>query len=176
MRRRMRKVSTHLGLAVVLIFVFTTLASAEITEVWIGVDGTMTAHAAAEAQKALSRVEGVDNVEVRAEPAQAIITLKTGALLEPGKLRNAIVNAGLVPTWIQFEAVGLLTARDGTPAFKVQGTGQVIPLETGGKLKELAMAARRECELLTVVGLIPKGEETARIEHFEVWGFSGPRS
>ncbi len=175
MRGRPQKLSIHLGLAVALIFVFPTLALAEITEVWIGVDGTITAHAAAEVQKALSRVEGVDNVNVRAGSAQAIITPKTGSLLEPGKLRKAFVDTGLAPTWIRFEAVGLLTTRDGSPGFKVQGTGQVLLLESGGKLKELAIAARHECELLTVVGMIPKGKEADRIEHFEVWGLPGPR-
>ncbi|MCZ7625230.1 MAG: hypothetical protein M5R38_04805, partial [Candidatus Methylomirabilis sp.] len=39
-----------------------------------------------------------------------------------------VVDAGFTPTWIRFEAVGRLTTRDGSPAFEVRGTEQVIPL------------------------------------------------
>lgn len=110
----------------------------------------------------------MDKVKVSLEQAQADITLKEGWPLELEKLRKAVVDAGFTPTWIRFEGVGQLIIRDGSPAFKVKGTDQVIPLVADEKLEELKKAAGQDGKLVSITGLIPKGKETARIERFEV--------
>ncbi len=84
------------------------------------------------------------------------------------KLRKAVVDAGFTPSWIRFEAVGQLTTKNGSPAFEVRGTDQVIPLESDGKLEELKKAAGQDGKLISIVGLIPKGKEAAHIERFQV--------
>lgn len=102
------------------------------------------------------------------EEAAANIQLKEGRPLEVGKLRKAVVDAGFTPSWIRFEAVGQLTTRNGSPAFQVKGTDQVIPLVTDEKLKELRKAVGQDGKLISIVGLIPKDKEAAQIERFQV--------
>jgi len=110
----------------------------------------------------------VDKVKVSLEEATADIQLKEGQPLEVEKLRKAVVDAGFTPSWIRFEAVGQLTTRDGGPAFKVKETGQVISLESNGKLTELKESAGQDGKLISIVGLIPKGKEAAHIERFKL--------
>ncbi len=102
------------------------------------------------------------------EQALADITLKEGRPLEVEKLRRAVVEAGFTPTWIRFEAVGQLTTKDGNPAFKVKGTGQVIPLVADEKGEALRKATGQDGKLVSIIGLIPKGKEMAQVERFEV--------
>ncbi len=110
----------------------------------------------------------MDKVKVSLEEAAADIQLKEGQPLKVEELRKAVVDSGFTPTWIRFEAVGQLTTRDGSPAFKVEGTDQVIPLVSDEKLKELKKTAGQNGKLISIVGLIPKGKETAQIERFQV--------
>jgi hypothetical protein len=110
----------------------------------------------------------VDKVKVSLEEAAADIQLKEGQPLEVEKLRKAVVDAGFTPSWIRLEAVGQLTTRNGSPAFKVKGTDQVIPLVSDEKLEELKEAIGQDGKLTSIVGLIPKGKEAAHIERFEV--------
>ncbi|MFQ5846938.1 MAG: hypothetical protein ACE5IQ_04595 [Candidatus Methylomirabilales bacterium] len=100
--------------------------------------------------------------------ARADIQLKEGQPLKVEELRKAVVDSGFTPTWIRFEAVGQLTTRDGSPAFKVKGTDQVIPLVSDEKLEALKKAAGQEGESIFIVGQIPEGEEAARIEQFQI--------
>ena len=88
--------------------------------------------------------------------------------MEVGKLRKAVVDAGFTPSWIRFQAVGQLTTRDGSPALKVKGTDQLIPLVSDEKLEELRKGAGEDGKLISILGLIPKDKEAARIERFEV--------
>ncbi len=110
----------------------------------------------------------MDKVKVSLDEAAADILLKEGQPLEVEKLRKAVVDAGFTPSWIRFEAVGQLTTRNGTPAFKVKGTDQVIPLVSDEKLKELKESAGQDGKLISIVGLIPKEKEAARVERFQV--------
>lgn len=107
-------------------------------------------------------------MKVSLDEAAADILLKEGQPLEVEKLRKAVVDAGFTPSWIRFEAVGQLTTRNGTPAFKVKGTDQVIPLVSDEKLKELKESAGQDGKLISIVGLIPKEKEAARVERFQV--------
>ena len=100
--------------------------------------------------------------------ASADIQLKNGQPLEVEQLRKAVVDAGFTPTWIRFEAVGRLTTRDGSPAFKVEGTEQVIPLVSGEKLEELKKTVGQNGNSISLLALIPKDKEAARIERFQV--------
>jgi hypothetical protein len=109
----------------------------------------------------------VDKVKASLKEARADIQLKEGQPLKVKELRTAVVDAGFTPTWIRFEAVGQFTTRAGSPAFKVKGTDQVIPLVSDEKLKELKKAAGQDGKVISIVGLIPKGEEAARIERFQ---------
>ncbi|GIX49732.1 MAG: hypothetical protein KatS3mg131_3943 [Candidatus Tectimicrobiota bacterium] len=110
----------------------------------------------------------MDKVKVSLQEARADIQLKEGQRLEPQKLRQAVVGAGFTPTWIRFEGVGQLIVRNGGLAFKVQGTEQLIPLASDEKARALQQAVAQEGRRVFVVGLIPKGQETARVERFEV--------
>ncbi|MBW8057356.1 MAG: hypothetical protein V3U42_01715 [candidate division NC10 bacterium] len=110
----------------------------------------------------------MDNVKASLKEARADIQLKEGHPLEVEDLRKAVVDSGFTPTWIRFEAVGQLTTRDGNPAFKVKGTDQVIPLVSDEKLKELKKAAGQDGNLISILGVIPKGKEAAQIERFQV--------
>jgi hypothetical protein len=110
----------------------------------------------------------VERVKVTLEKAAADVQLKEGEPLEVEKLRKAVVDAGFTPTWIRFEAVGQLTTRDGSPALKVKGTDQLIPLVSNEKLEELRKAVGQDGKLISIVGLIPKERKAARIERFEV--------
>lgn len=110
----------------------------------------------------------MDKVKVSLEEAAADIQLKEGQPLEVEKLRKAVVDAGFTPSWIRFEAVGQLTTRDGSPAFKVKGTDRVIPVVSDEKLEGLKKATGENGNLVSVVGLIPKEKEAAQIERFEV--------
>ncbi len=110
----------------------------------------------------------MDKVKASLQEARADIQLKEGQPLEVEKLRKAVVDAGFTPAWIRFEAVGQFTTRDGSPAFKVKGTDQVIPLVRDEKLKELEKAAGQDGKVISILGLIPKGEEAAQIERFQV--------
>jgi len=172
MERRSLNGLCLIGLAVALIVVFPMMASAEITQVRLGFE-VLSPHGAAMLQKTLSSLEGVDTAQVTVEPPQATFTLKAGQLLEVERLRTALATKEITPTWIQFEAVGLFTLQGGTPGFLVQGTAQVIPLDSTPKLDDLLRAVRRECELIFIVALIPPGQATARIERFEVRGLLG---
>ena len=172
MRRRVPKGLSRIWLAVVLTVSFPLVAWAEITEVRLGFGG-LCPHCAAALQKTLSSLEGVDTVQVSVEPPQATLTLKAGQPLKVEKLRTALAAKEFTPTWIRFEAVGLLTLQEGTPGFRVQGTAQVIPLETTGKLEDLLQAVRRDCDLVFIVGMIPPGQVRAQIERFEVRGLLG---
>lgn len=100
--------------------------------------------------------------------AIAEITLKEGRPLKVEKLRRAVAEAGFTPTWIRLEAVGSLITRDGSPVFKVQGTGQIIPLVADETLEELRKATAQDGKLVVIIGLITKGKETAQLERFEV--------
>jgi hypothetical protein len=110
----------------------------------------------------------VDKVQVSLEEAAADIQLKEGQALEVEKLRKAVVDAGFTPSWIRFEAVGQLITRDGTPAFKVKGTDQIIRLAIDDMLEKLQQAVGQDGKLVSIVGLIPKGEEAAHIERFQL--------
>ena len=110
----------------------------------------------------------MDKVKVSLKEARADIRLKEGQPLEVEKLRKAIVDAGFTPSWIRFEAIGQLTTRDGGPAFKVQGTDQLIPLVSDEKLRELEKAAGQDGKSISILGLIPKEKEAAQIERFEL--------
>lgn len=110
----------------------------------------------------------MDKVNVSLKEARADIRLKEGQPLEVEKLRKAIVDAGFTPAWIRFEAVGQLTTKDGSPAFKVQGTDQLITLVSDDKLKELEKAAGQNGKVTSILGLIPKEKEAAQIERFEL--------
>jgi copper chaperone CopZ len=165
-----RKVVTYSGLVLVLVLASSVVSVAEITEIHVGLEGAMCAHCATVLENVLSRLEGVEEVTITQEPAQATIVPKAGCRLDVEKLRRAVAKAEFVATWIRFEAVGLLTLREGTPGLKVQGTDQVIPLESDSKLEDLLQTVRQNCELVFIVGLIPQGQWTARIERFEVRG------
>ena len=102
------------------------------------------------------------------EEAAADIQLKEGQPLDVEKLRKAVIDAGFTPSWIRFEAVGQLTTKNGSPAFKVKGTDQVFPLVSDEKLEELTKAAGQDGRSISILGLIPKRKEAAQIEHFEV--------
>jgi len=110
----------------------------------------------------------VDKVKASLQEARADIQLKEGQPLKIEELRKAVVDAGFTPSWIRFEAVGQLTTRDGSPAFKVKGTDQVIPLVSDEKLKELKKAAGQDGKVISILGLIPKEKEAARVERFQV--------
>ncbi len=110
----------------------------------------------------------MDKVKASLQEARADIQLKEGQPLEVEKLRKAVVDAGFTPSWIRFEAVGQLTTRDGSPAFKVKGTDQVIPLVRDEKLKELEKAAGQDGKSISILGLIPQDKEAAQIERFQV--------
>ena len=163
------------GLALFLVLALPPVASAQITEVRMGVDGLVEGRPAAEVKKALLRLEGVENVQVRAERAEVIITLKSGWPVEMETLREAVVKGKLTPTWIRFSGVGLLTLRQGSPGFDVLGTHEVIPLEDDTKFEELAQVARWDCDLVFIQGLIPRGEKNAQIERFELTAMSTTR-
>ncbi len=172
MGRRVQQGLCRIGLAVALTVVFPMVASAEITAVRLGFE-ELCSHCAAALQQTLSRVEGVDTVQVSVEPPQATLTLKAGQPLEVETLRTALAAKQFTPTWIRFEAVGLLTLHEGTTGLRVQGTTQVIPLVNDGKLDALLQTVRRDCELVFIVGFIPPGQVTARIERYEVRGLLG---
>lgn len=110
----------------------------------------------------------MEAVKTDLKTSQSEFRIKAGAELEVEKLREAIVKAGFTPTWIRFEAVGRLILREGSLAFKVRGTDQVIPLLADEKLKELQKALGADGKLVFIVGLIPKGKKTAKIEAFEI--------
>lgn len=110
----------------------------------------------------------MDKVEVSLKQAKADIILREGRPLEVEKLRRAVAEAGFTPTWIRFEAVGLLITRDGSPVFKVQGTGQIIPLVTDETLDAPWKAAGQDGKLVVITGLIPKGKEMAQVKQFEI--------
>jgi len=110
----------------------------------------------------------VDKVKVSLELAQVEIKLKEGQRLEVEKLRKLVVDAGFTPTWIRFEAVGRLTTRDGSPAFEVRGTEQVIPLVADEQFETLRKAAKLDGRRVSIVGMIPKEKEWAQVERFEV--------
>jgi len=101
--------------------------------------------------------------------AKATITLKEGRPLEVEKLRMLVVEAGFTPTWIRFEAIGSLITRDGSPVFKVQATGQIIPLVADETLKALRKTAGQDGKLIAIIGLIPKGKDRAQVERLEVY-------
>lgn len=168
MRRQACRLS-GIGVALGLVMYWAPVAPAEIREVRLGVEG-MCPECATELEEALSRVEGVATVQVSVEPPQARLTLKAGQPLEVAKLRRAVAGVELTPTWIRFEALGVLTIREGTTGFRVQGTAQVITLASDRKLEELMATVRRDCEVVLIEGLISPGEATARIERFEVRG------
>ena len=86
------------------------------------------------------------------EEAAADIQLEEGQPLEIEKLRKAVVDAGFTPSWIRFEAVGQLITRDGSPAFQVKGTDQVIPLVSDEKLEEMKKSAGEDGTLIFIVG------------------------
>jgi hypothetical protein len=100
--------------------------------------------------------------------AKAEIRLKEGRPLEVEKLRRAVAEAGFTPTWIRFEAVGLLITRDGSPVFKVQGTEQIIPLVADETLEALRKVAGQDGKLVAIRGLIPNGKDRAQVERLEV--------
>lgn len=110
----------------------------------------------------------MDKVKVSLKQAMADITLKEGRPLEVEKLRRTVAEAGFTSTWIRFEAIGLLITRDGSPVFKVQGAEQIIPLVADETLEALRKAIAQDGKLVVIIGLIPKGKETAQLERFEV--------
>jgi hypothetical protein len=110
----------------------------------------------------------VDKVKANLKEANADIQLKKGQPLAVEQLRKTVVDAGFTPTWLRFEAVGRLTTRDGSPAFKVEGTEQVIPLTSDDELEELKKAVGQNGNLISIFGLIPKDKEAAQIERFQV--------
>ena len=110
----------------------------------------------------------MDKAKVSMKEARADIQLKAGHPLEPGTLRLAVVGAGFTPTWIRFEAVGQLVVRNGNPAFKVQGTEQVIPLVADERLEALRQAAGPSGKLVVIMALMPPEKETAQVEEFEL--------
>lgn len=110
----------------------------------------------------------MDKVKVSLKQAQADLTLKEGQPIEVEKLRMLVVEAGFTPTWIRFEAVGRLIIQDGRPFFRVEGTGQVIPLVVDETLEELRKAAGQGDKLIAIIGLIPRGKDRAHVERLEV--------
>lgn len=110
----------------------------------------------------------MDKVKANLKEANADIQLKNGQPLEVEQLRKAVVDAGFTPTWIRFEAVGRFTTRDGSPAFKVEGTEQIIPLVSDEKLEELKKTAGKNGNSILILALIPKDKEAAQIERFQV--------
>jgi len=148
-------------------------ASGEITEANVGIREVLSPNAGIALCQALSALEGIEKVEVITAFGGATITPAPGWKLSVVKVRQAVREAGLSPMWIRFEALGQLTLRGGSPGFKVQGTNQVIPLASNGKFEEAARAARWDCDLILIMGVVPVDQDEARIERFQLTGVSG---
>jgi hypothetical protein len=148
------------------------VASGEITAVDVGIRGVPSPNATTALRQALSALEGVEKVEVSTDLDRATITPASGWKLSVGKLRQAVREAGLNPVWIRFQALGQLTLRDGRPGLRVQGTDQLIRLASDGRFDELARAARWDCDLILMTGVVPADQEEARVERFQLTGVS----
>lgn len=146
--------------------------SGEIIEVTVGIREALSPNAATALRQALSALEGIEKVEVITAFGRAAITPAPGWKLSVGKVRQAVREARVSPMWIRFEALGQLTLRGGSPGFKVQGTNQVIPVVSDGKFEELARAARWDCDLILITGVVPVDQDEARVERFQLTSVS----
>ena len=110
----------------------------------------------------------MEKVDVNLKKARGFLTLKPDARLEPQQMRHAVVKAGFTPRDITFTAMGHLVQQEGNVLFKVQGSGQRIPLEANAQLTTLQQALGSDNTLVSVQARIPEGQETAQIEQFTV--------
>jgi hypothetical protein len=110
----------------------------------------------------------VEKVDVNLKKARGFLTLKADARLEPEQMRLAVVKAGFTPRDVTFTAVGHLVQQEGKALFKVQGSGQLIPLEANAQLTALQQAVGSGDKLVSVTARIPADQEVAQIEQFTV--------
>ena len=101
-------------------------------------------------KKALTRLEGVDNVDVSIWDAQATFDLKSGVALHPAILRKAVADAGFTPREILINARGELTRMNGQMVFRPSGAAQVFTI------LESSENAKVRLETLEEVGLVAK--------------------
>ena len=97
------------------------------------------------------------------------ITLKEGATLKPELMRKAIKDTGFTLTWMKVRARGMVTEHQGSPAFKVDGSGQVFPLLANDVLKNLRATPGLEGKEILIAGSVEEGDPVElRLESFEV--------
>lgn len=96
------------------------------------------------------------------------ITLKEGAPLKPELLRNAIKKTGFTPTWMKVKARGMVTEHQGSPAFKVAGSGQTFAFLDNDVVKNLQATPGLEGKEILVTGSVEEDDPVAlRLESFE---------
>ncbi len=97
------------------------------------------------------------------------MTLKEGAALKPELMREAIKDTGFTLTWMKVRARGMVTEHEGSPAFKVDGSGQTFALLDNDVLKNIQAAPGLAEKAILVTGAVEEDDPVAlRLESFEL--------
>src|SRR4051794_38034918 len=97
-------------------------ANAQVKAMTVRAGGVLCLSCAHRLEKAVQRVERVEKVKVEMEPVRAEVTPRSGAWIDPERLRSAIKNAGFQPGEVRYTIRGVLAAWHGQPAIQLAGT------------------------------------------------------
>jgi hypothetical protein len=96
------------------------------------------------------------------------MTLKEGAALKPELMREAIKDTGFTLTWMKLKARGMVTEHEGSPAFKVDGSGQTFALLENDVLAKLRADPGLSGKEILVIGAVEEDDPVVlRLESFE---------
>ena len=103
---------------------------------------------------AVTKLEGVESVEVSLEKSSATITLKADNRVTLPLLRRTIRNSGYPTRDAQIEARGSITERDGKP---------VLDLLNGSILELVAKPAASTTQPVAVIGVSREDKKAERL-------------
>lgn len=123
------------GVLILLISSFFSVAFAEIKEVEIRIDGLSCPFCVFGLKQQMKKLEAIDRLNISLKNSLARITLKEGSSLNIEDLKNAVKDAGFSVREIRISAGGEIVTYGNFFALKVTGTDQLFILNDAKKLK-----------------------------------------
>ena len=125
-------------LALLLTLGHPAVARADVEEMVLRIDGLACPFCAFGIEKKLSRLEGVQHVDIQMDGGIVTLTLAPGTLVSAEKLQSAVSDAGFTLASLELTATGTLVTQDGESRLE-WGDGEpvVLELQGGERLEQL---------------------------------------
>ena len=153
--------------ALVLVFLTTQPAQAEVSNVVVSVGGLSCPFCAYGVEKKLKGVHGVKRVKVNLKSGTATLVLTDGKLPSTEEIRKAVKKAGFTPGKITLSAIGTLSHKDDRLFLKVRNAEQSFVLFKEGtketfldeKSRKRLADLEKKATLVAVTGAVHEHKE-----------------